>query len=305
MSASIPSASASPLPFGSMVPAMVTPFTPDGALDLDTAQALACHLVDEGADGLVVTGTTGETSTLRDEENVAMWEAIVEAVGGRVKVIAGSGMNDTGHSVHLSRLAAQTGVDGLLLVTPYYNKPNQAGIRAHFETIASATDLPVMLYDIPGRSVMPINPDTLIALAGHPNIVALKDAKGDVQSTTLVAAATDLDIYSGEDALTMPLMTLGAVGVVSVTAHVAPRLYRRLVDAMCAGDLATARALHFELDPYQRAVMTHVQGAVSAKTILHWQGVLPSATVRLPLTPATEDEQTIIRADLAEAGLTF
>lgn len=290
--------------FGTVVPAMVTPFHEDGSLDLDTAQSLACHLVDEGADGLVVTGTTGETSTLRDEENVAMWKAVVEAVGGRAKVIAGSGMNDTGHSVHLSRLAAQTGVDGLLLVTPYYNKPNQAGIRAHFETIASATDLPVMLYDIPGRSVMPINPDTLIALAGHPNIVALKDAKGDVQSTTLVAAATDLDIYSGEDALTMPLMALGAVGVVSVTAHVAPRLYRRLVDAMAAGDLATARALHFELDPYQRAVMTHIQGAVSAKTVLHWQGVLPSAAVRLPLTPATEDEKTIIRADLAEAGLT-
>lgn len=291
--------------FGTVVPAMVTPFTDDGSLDLDSAQKLANHLVDEGADGLVITGTTGETSTLLDEENVAMFEAVVEAVGGRAKVIAGTGMNDTGHSVHLSQLAAKTGVDGLLLVTPYYNKPNQAGIRAHFETIASATDLPVMLYDIPGRSVMPINPDTIIALAEHPNIAALKDAKGDFQSTTLVAANTDLDIYSGEDALTMPLMTLGAVGVVSVTAHVATRLYRRLVDAMRAGDLATAQALHFELDPYQRAVMTHIQGAVSAKTILNWQGILPNSVVRLPLVEATEDEKTIIRTDLAEAGLTF
>ncbi|GAA1664043.1 4-hydroxy-tetrahydrodipicolinate synthase [Citricoccus zhacaiensis] len=291
--------------FGTVVPAMVTPFTADGGLDLDSAQKLANHLVDEGADGLVITGTTGETSTLLDEENVAMFEAVVEAVGGRAKVIAGTGMNDTGHSVHLSQLAAKTGVDGLLLVTPYYNKPNQAGIRAHFETIASATDLPVMLYDIPGRSVMPINPDTIIALAEHPNIVALKDAKGDFQSTTLVAANTDLDIYSGEDSLTMPLMTLGAVGVVSVTAHVATRLYRRMVDAMLAGDLAAAQALHFELDPYQRAVMTHIQGAVSAKTILNWQGILPNSVVRLPLVEATEDEKTIIRADLAEAGLTF
>ncbi|MFB9074210.1 4-hydroxy-tetrahydrodipicolinate synthase [Citricoccus parietis] len=291
--------------FGTVVPAMVTPFTADGGLDLDSAQRLANHLVDEGADGLVITGTTGETSTLLDEENVAMFEAVVEAVGDRAKVIAGTGMNDTGHSVHLSQLAAKTGVDGLLLVTPYYNKPNQAGIRAHFETIASATDLPVMLYDIPGRSVMPINPDTIIALAQHPNIAALKDAKGDFQSTTLVAANTDLDIYSGEDSLTMPLMTLGAVGVVSVTAHVATRLYRRMVDAMLAGDLAAAQALHFELDPYQRAVMTHIQGAVSAKTILNWQGILPNSVVRLPLVEATEDEKTIIRADLAEAGLTF
>ncbi|MGO1884610.1 MAG: 4-hydroxy-tetrahydrodipicolinate synthase [Citricoccus sp.] len=291
--------------FGTVIPAMVTPFAQDGSLDLDAAQKLANHLVDEGAEGLVITGTTGETSTLLDEENIAMFEAVVEAVGGRAKVIAGTGMNDTGHSMHLSQLAAKTGVDGLLLVTPYYNKPNQAGIRAHFETIASATDLPVMLYDIPGRSVMPINPDTLIALAEHPNIVGLKDAKGDFQSTTLVAAQTDLEIYSGEDSLTMPLMTLGAVGVVSVTAHVATRLYRQLVDAMNAGDLATARELHFRLDPYQRAVMTHIQGAVSSKLILNWQGLLPSPEVRLPLVQATEDEQTIIRADLAEAGLTF
>lgn len=290
--------------FGTVVPAMVTPFTQDGSLDLEAAQSLAQHLVEQGADGLVVTGTTGETSTLLDEENIAMFEAVVEAVGGRAKVIAGTGMNDTGHSMHLSQLAAKTGVDGLLLVTPYYNKPNQAGIRAHFETIASATDLPVMLYDIPGRSVMPINPDTLIALAEHPNIVGLKDAKGDFQSTTLVAAQTDLEIYSGEDSLTMPLMTLGAVGVVSVTAHVATGLYRQLVDAMNAGDLTAARQAHFRLDPYQRAVMTHIQGAVSSKLILHWQGLLPSPAVRLPLVQATEQEKTIIRADLAEAGLT-
>ncbi|MGM7670179.1 4-hydroxy-tetrahydrodipicolinate synthase [Microbacterium sp. A93] len=290
--------------FGTVVPAMVTPFTQDGSLDLEAAQSLANHLVDEGADGLVITGTTGETSTLLDEENIAMFEAVVEAVGHRAKVIAGTGMNDTAHSMHLSQLAAKTGVDGLLLVTPYYNKPNQAGIRAHFETIASATDLPVMLYDIPGRSVMPINPDTLIALAEHPNIVGLKDAKGDFQSTTLVAAQTDLEIYSGEDSLTMPLMTLGAVGVVSVTAHVATRLYRQLVDAMNAGDLAAARQAHFRLDPYQRAVMTHIQGAVSSKLILHWQGLLPSPAVRLPLVQATGEEEAIIRADLAEAGLT-
>lgn len=291
--------------FGTMIPAMVTPFTDDGELDLNAAQSLANHLVDNGADGLVVTGTTGETSTLTDDENIQVFEAVVEAVNGRAKVIAGTGMNDTAHSVLLSQRAQTAGVDGLLLVTPYYNKPNQPGIQAHFEHIASSTDLPVMLYDIPGRSVMPIEPDTLVALSKHPNIVALKDAKADYQSTTLVLAQTDLTVYSGDDGLTLPLMAAGAVGVVSVTGHVAPRTYRELVDAANAGDFATARQKHFELDPIQRAVMTHVQGAVAAKTVLAWQGVIPSARVRLPLIGVTDDEAASIKADLAEGGLTF
>lgn len=291
--------------FGTMVPAMVTPFTDDGELDLNAAQSLANHLVDNGADGLVVTGTTGETSTLTDDENIQVFEAVVEAVNGRAKVIAGTGMNDTAHSVLLSQRAQTAGVDGLLLVTPYYNKPNQAGIQAHFEHIASSTDLPVMLYDIPGRSVMPIEPDTLVALSKHPNIVAVKDAKADYQSTTLVLAQTDLTVYSGDDGLTLPLMAAGAVGVVSVTGHVAPRTYRELVDAANAGDFVTARQKHFELDPIQRAVMTHVQGAVAAKTVLAWQGVIPSARVRLPLIGVTDDEAASIKADLAEGGLTF
>lgn len=291
--------------FGTMIPAMVTPFTDDGELDVEAAQSLANYLVDHGADGLVVTGTTGETSTLTDDENIRVFEAVVEAVGGRAKVIAGTGMNDTAHSAHLSQRAAAAGVDGLLLVTPYYNKPNQAGIKAHFEHIASATDLPVMLYDIPGRSVMPIEPETIIALAEHPNIVALKDAKSDYQSTTLVLANTDLAVYSGDDGLTLPLMAAGAVGVVSVTGHIAPRTYRDLVDAANAGDFATARTKHFALDPIQRAIMTHVQGAVAAKTVLAWQGVIPSARVRLPLVAVTDEEAAIIKADLAEGGITF
>ena len=291
--------------FGTMVPAMVTPFTDDGELDLEATQALAEHLVSNGADGLVVTGTTGETSTLTDDENIQVFEAVVEAVGGRAKVVAGTGMNDTAHSAHLSQRAQAAGVDGLLLVTPYYNKPNQAGIQAHFEHIASATDLPIMLYDIPGRSVMPIEPDTLMTLSKHPNIVALKDAKSDYQSTTLVLANTDLTVYSGDDGLTLPLMAAGAVGVVSVTGHVAPRTYRELVDAANAGDFATARQKHFELDPIQRAVMTHVQGAVAAKTVLAWQGIIPSARVRLPLVGVTDDEAALIKTDLAEGGITL
>ena len=290
--------------FGTVVPAMVTPFNDEGQLDTDSAQKLAEHLVNEGADGIVVTGTTGEISTLTDDENVRMFSAVKEAVGGRATIIAGTGTNDTAHSIELSRRAEQAGADGLLLVTPYYNKPNQAGIRAHFETVASSTDLPMMIYDIPGRSVMPIHSETIIALAQHPNIVALKDAKADYQSTTRVLAETDLLVYSGDDGLTLPLMAAGAVGVVSVTAHVAAAGYRRLVDAMHAQDLSTARAVHFELDPIQRAVMSHVQGAVAAKTILHWQGILPNSVVRLPLTQATEAEQTVIRADLQEGGFT-
>ncbi|MDO5635146.1 MAG: 4-hydroxy-tetrahydrodipicolinate synthase [Micrococcus sp.] len=291
--------------FGTMVPAMVTPMHADGQVDYDAAQALATHLVDQGADGLVVTGTTGETSTLRDEENLAMFRAVVEAVGDRAAVIAGTGTNDTAHSVHLSQEAKKTGVDGLLLVTPYYNKPNQAGIAAHFRTIAEAADLPVMVYDIPGRSVMPIHAPTLVELAEHELIVALKDAKGDLQSTTTVLADTDLDVYSGDDGATWPLMAMGAVGVVSVAAHVAPGLYRELVDAANAGDMARARAAHFALDPVQRGIMSHIQGAVAAKAVLAGQGLIPTAAVRLPLTEATPEELTDIRADLDEAGIAF
>lgn len=289
--------------FGTLLTAMVTPFTAVGELDLDAARALARKLVDDGCDGLVVTGTTGETSTLTDEENVAMFKAVVEEVGDRAAVVAGSGTNDTRHSINLSRMAKEAGVDGLLLVTPYYNKPSQAGIQAHFEAIADAVDLPVMLYDIPGRSVKPIETETIVALSKHPNIVALKDAKGDLMETTKVIAQTDLDIYSGEDGLTLPLIAIGAIGLVSVTAHIAAPQYRTMIDAVANGDLATARKAHADIDPLQRAVMSHLQGAVASKTILQRQGVLPTAHVRLPLVEPTDAELAPVLADLAEGGL--
>ena len=289
--------------FGTLLTAMVTPFTAAGELDLDAARALARKLVDDGCDGLVVTGTTGETSTLTDEENVAMFKAVVEEVGDRAAVVAGSGTNDTRHSINLSRMAKEVGVDGLLLVTPYYNKPSQAGIQAHFEAIADAVDLPVMLYDIPGRSVKPIETETIVALSKHPNIVALKDAKGDLMETTKVIAQTDLDIYSGEDGLTLPLLAIGATGLVSVTAHIAAPQYRTMIDAVANGDLATARKAHADIDPLQRAVMSHLQGAVASKTILQRQGVLPTAHVRLPLVEPTDAELAPVLADLAEGGL--
>lgn len=291
--------------FGTLLTAMVTPFTEDGKVDYQQAAELAVKLVDDGCDGLVVTGTTGETSTLTDEENVGMFRAVKEAVGGRAAIIAGTGTNDTAHSVHLSKRAAEVGVDGLLLVTPYYNKPSQAGVRAHFETIASSTDVPVMLYDIPGRSSIQIAPETMIRLAGHPNIVAVKDAKADFAAATRVMAQTDLLFYSGDDGLTLQWMALGAVGLVGVTTHVATRRFRELIDAVNANDLGTARKINFELEPVIRATMTRVQGAVAAKQILKWQGVLPNSVVRLPLVEPDEAEIAIIREDLAEAGMVF
>lgn len=291
--------------FGTLLTAMVTPFTEDGEVDFDAAGKLAAKLVDDGCDGLVVTGTTGETSTLTDEENLGMFKAVLEAVGGRAKVIAGTGTNDTRHSVSLSRRAADLGVDGLLLVTPYYNKPSQAGVRAHFETVASATDLPVMLYDIPGRTGIAVETDTILRLAEHPNIAGLKDAKADFAAVTRVLAKTDLAVYSGDDGLTLPWMAAGALGVVSVTAHVATAQFRALVDAALAGDFATARRIHFELDPVIRGVMTRVQGAVATKQVLKWQGVLPNSVVRLPLVEPGDAELSLIRNDLAEAGMDF
>jgi 4-hydroxy-tetrahydrodipicolinate synthase len=291
--------------FGTLLTAMVTPFSEDGKVDYQQAAELAVKLVDDGCDGLVVTGTTGETSTLTDEENVGMFRAVKEAVGGRAAIIAGTGTNDTAHSVHLSKQAAEVGVDGLLLVTPYYNKPSQAGVRAHFETVASATDVPVRLYDIPGRSSIQIAPDTMIRLAEHPNIVAVKDAKADFAAATRVMAQTDLLFYSGDDGLTLQWLALGAVGLVGVTTHVATRRFRELIDAVNANDLGTARKINFELEPVIRATMTRVQGAVAAKQILKWQGVLPNSVVRLPLVEPDETEITIIREDLAEAGMVF
>jgi len=291
--------------FGTLLTAMVTPFTEDGKVDYQQAAELAVKLVDDGCDGLVVTGTTGETSTLTDEENVGMFRAVKDAVGGRAAIIAGTGTNDTAHSVHLSKQAAEVGVDGLLIVTPYYNKPSQAGVRAHFETIASATNVPVMLYDIPGRSSIQIAPETMIRLAEHPNIVAVKDAKADFAAATRVMAQTDLLFYSGDDGLTLQWMALGAVGLVGVTTHVATRRFRELIDAVNANDLSTARKINFELEPVIRATMTRVQGAVAAKQILKWQGVLPNSVVRLPLVEPDDAEIAIIREDLAEAGMIF
>lgn len=290
------------LPFGSLVTAMVTPFTADGAVDLDTTAALAAKLVDDGCDALVISGTTGETSTLEDSEKEDLYRVVVETVGDRARVIAGTGTNHTSHSVEMARRAQRAGAHAQLVVTPYYNKPSQSGVVAHFEAIAAATELPIMIYDIPGRSAIPIATETMLRLAENPRIGALKDAKADFAAVTRVLASTDLHVYSGDDGLTLPWMAAGAVGVVSVSAHVATAAFRSLVDAATRGDMVEARRIHFELDPVVRAVMTHIPGAVSTKRILQLTGVLPNAVVRLPLVEPTEAELAPVLADLAEAG---
>lgn len=284
--------------FGRLLTAMVTPFTESGDVDEKATAALAQNLVDRGHDGLIVCGTTGEYSTMTDEENENVFRIVKEAVGERAHIVAGVGSNDTNHTLHLASRAEAVGVDGLLVVTPYYNKPTQTGLEAHFRTVADAVKTPVMLYDIPGRAGIPITPAVYRSLASHGNIVAVKDAKADFTAATEVMETTDLQYYSGDDGLTLPWMAVGAVGLVGVTSHVAPEAFRQLIDATVAGDLATAQKLHLELAPVIRAAMSRVPGCVAAKQILSWQGILDSPAVRLPHVLATDEETALMRADL-------
>jgi 4-hydroxy-tetrahydrodipicolinate synthase len=277
---------------------MVTPFDADGQVDLDAAQRVATHLVASGCDGLVISGTTGESPTTTDAEKDDLLRAVLEAVGGRVRIVAGVGTNDTHHTIELARAAEKAGAHGLLVVTPYYNKPPQEGLRAHFTAVADATALPVILYDIPGRSGVPIQTETLVRLAEHDRIVAVKDAKDDLYEGSWVMARTDLAFYSGTDALNLAWLTHGGSGIISVVGHVAAPAYARMVAAVAAGDLTTALAEHRALLPAVRGVMTRAQGAIMAKAGLQLQGVLDSRAVRLPLVPATEEQVTQLRADL-------
>ncbi|HET6817846.1 MAG TPA: 4-hydroxy-tetrahydrodipicolinate synthase [Mycobacteriales bacterium] len=290
-------------PFGRMLTAMVTPMTADGTLDYDAAQRLAEHLVDRGNDGLVISGTTGESPTTSDEEKERLLRAVVEAVGARAHVVAGAGTNDTAHSVELAKQAEKTGVTGLLVVTPYYSKPPQAGLLEHFRRIADATGLPVMLYDIPGRSGVPIATDTLLQAAEHDRIVAVKDAKGDLYETSKVMAATDLVYYCGEDAINLPMFALGAVGTVSVVGHVCTAEYVAMIRAVDAGDLDEARRLNAAVLPAVRGIMTRTQGAIMAKAALELLGLIPSRATRAPLVDATDEQIQLLRRDLVEAGL--
>lgn len=290
-------------PFGRVLTAMVTPFRSDGAVDLDAAAALAEHLVGRGHDGLVVNGTTGESPTTSDEEKSSLVRVVVEAVGARAHVLAGVGTNDTAHTVELARQAADAGAHGLLVVTPYYSKPPQDGLLAHFRQAADATDLTCMLYDIPGRSAVPIETETLVRLAEHPRIVAVKDAKADLYASAWVMSRTDLAYYSGDDALNLVHLANGAVGLVSVVGHVAGVEHAALVAAVDAGDLDTARQLSRRLLPAVRGIMTRGQGAVMAKAALQLCGVLADRGTRLPLLQASDEQVELLRKDLEAAGL--
>jgi 4-hydroxy-tetrahydrodipicolinate synthase len=292
----------SPAPFGQMVTAMITPMTPDGAVDYDGAARLADYLVtDMRNDGLVVNGTTGESPTTTDAEKKQLLRVVLEAVGSRASVVAGVGTNVTAHTIELARQAEQSGVHGLLVVTPYYNKPPQAALAAHFTAVADATGLPVLIYDIPARTGMAVSSETLIALAAHPRIVGVKDAKDDPAATSRVLAETDLVYYCGTDMLNLPWLSLGAVGFVSVVGHVAGDRLHEMISAYEAGDVARARALHYELLPVYAGLFRN-QGAVMSKAALDLLG-LPGGAVRAPLLAATDAERARLREDLSDGGV--
>jgi 4-hydroxy-tetrahydrodipicolinate synthase len=280
---------------------MVTPFTADGALDLDGAQRLAAHLVDAGNDGLVVNGTTGESPTTSDAEKRDLVRAVVEAVGDRAHVVAGVGTNDTHHSIELAREAEQAGAHGLLTVTPYYNKPPQEGLYRHFAAVADATGLPVMLYDIPGRSGVPISTETIVRLAEHSRIVANKDAKGDLGRAGWAIARSGLAWYSGDDMLNLPLLSVGAVGIVSVVGHVVTPELRTLVEAYTAGEVQKALEIHQKLLPVFTG-MFRTQGVMTTKAALALQG-LPSGPLRAPMVELTPEETAQLKLDLAAGGV--
>ena len=288
-------------PFGRLITAMVTPFKADLSVDWAGVETLAKHLVSTGHDAIVVSGTTGEAPTTSDDEKDELIRVVKAAVGSNAKVIAGAGNNETPHSVEQALHAQAVGADGLLVVTPYYNKPPQAGIEAHFRAIADAVDLPVMMYDIPGRTGIEIEPDTIVKLAEHKNIVALKDAKGNVASTSWVIKRSGIPVYSGDDILNLPLLSVGAVGFVSVCGHTIGRDLREMLDAWFAGNAAKALEIHQKVLPIFTGTF-RTQGAILTKAALNLMG-LPGGHTRLPLVDATPAQIEQLKLDLRAGGV--
>lgn len=277
---------------------MITPFNADGSVDLDGAATLATHLVDNLAhDGLVINGTTGESATKTDAEDLAVLKAVLEAVGDRATVLAGVGTNDTAHSVAVAKSAAVAGAHGVMAVTPYYNRPPQEGIIAHFHAIADATDLPMLTYDIPKRTGTAIETETIVRIAEHPRIVANKDAKGDLDSAQWGMARTDLAWYCGDDILNLPMLAIGGAGMISVVGHLVGDRLKAMAVAYAAGDIEAAREINAALLPVYTGVF-RTQGVILTKAALAMQG-LPSGPVRLPLVDATDAQKAQLRADLA------
>ncbi len=289
--------------FGNLITAMVTPFDDEGKVDLKEAANLANWLVDHGSDGLVVTGSTGEASTLTEDEKVDLWRTIAAEVGDRAKVIAGTGTYDTAHSIHLTHKAEKAGVHAALVVTPYYNRPPQSGLLAHFTAIANSTDLPVILYDIPIRSSRKIEHDTIMELAQVKNIVAVKDACGDAQGAArLVAdAPVGFQVYSGNDGDTLPWLSVGAVGVIAVASHVAGPQMAQMIQLFHAGDSAAARKIHLSLMPVFDA-MSITTNPIPVKASLELMG-FNVGSPRLPLVPATDDQKAQLKTILGQAGI--
>jgi 4-hydroxy-tetrahydrodipicolinate synthase len=294
--------------FGRILTAMVTPFEKDGGLDLKGARALADHLTQNGSDGLVVAGTTGESPTLSHREKLLLFEAVLQEVGDRATVIAGTGTFDTAESVELTKEAGALGVDACLIVTPYYSKPPQNGLLAHFRAIADASEKPLMLYDIPGRTGRRVERPTMVALAGHDRIVAVKDAVGDPVETAKLraeldeAGASDFEIYSGDDVLLLPHLAAGAVGIVSVCSHVVGPRLRELCDAWYRGDAEKARDIYVRSIDFMSVIMGVTASPIPVKAALGYLGV-EAGEPRLPLVPPTPPEEQAIRAAMKAAGL--
>ena len=290
-------------PFGSLLTAMITPMRPDGSVDLEAAAALAVHLVSHGHDGLVLNGTTGEAPTTHAPEKADLIRAVVDAVGGRAVVLAGAGSNDTAHAVRMAQQAAEAGADGMLVVTPYYSRPSQEGVYRHTVAVADATDLPVMLYDVPGRTAVRYSLPTLERLAAHDRIVAVKDATGDVHGALRAITATGLAYYSGDDPLLLPFLSVGAVGLVSMAAHLVGDQLADVIRQFDQGDPSAARKTFVAALPAIDVICGSGNGALRSKLALHMLGLIPSPTMRLPQTEADEQEVAEVREALVVAGL--
>ena len=289
--------------FGQVLVALVTPMTSEGEVDWAATERHIDYVISNGADGVVVTGTTGETSTLTDPEKIQLVQVGKSVSAGRAKIITGGGSNETAHAMQLNKLSEKAGADGVMIVTPYYNKPTQAGVLTHFRMIADATDLPVILYDIPGRAGIAIAYETFLRAAKHPNIVAVKDAKGDFAQASRIMNETDLIYFSGDDPNVLAHLAIGATGLIGVTANIAPKAYREMVDATNRNDFNDALTVHNALEPLVRSAMTHVPGTVSSKYILHGLGLIDSPRVRLPLVGPEESEAARIEADIDKVGV--
>jgi 4-hydroxy-tetrahydrodipicolinate synthase len=288
-------------PFGRLITAMVTPFKKSGEIDWAGLEKIAAHLIATGHDAIAVNGTTGEAPTTSDDEKDQIIKAVRGVVGAQVKIIAGAGNNETSHSVEQAKRAAKAGADALLVVTPYYNKPPQAGITAHFTAMADATDIPVMMYDIPGRTGVEIESETIVKLAEHKNIAALKDAKGNPAATSWVIKRSGIPVYSGDDILNLPLLSVGAVGFVSVCGHTVGADLKSMLTAWFAGDHDKALEIHQKLLPVFTGTF-RTQGAILTKAALNLMG-LPGGFTRLPLVDATDAQIAQLKLDLQAGGV--